>query len=159
MTIRLRILHQKDKVNDYCALGGYAAQVWPTRCSRHGPGAAGADGRGYRRAVRAGAIGVPAPVEGIEKYLGSGTIRGIGPVYTRKLVRAFGGRVFAVIEAEPERLREVTGIGKVRAKRITDAWAEQKVVREIMVFLHVATASGRRGRCGYSGPTVPTPSR
>ena len=78
----------------------------------------------------------PSSVEGIEKYLGSGMIRGIGPVYGRKLVRAFGEKVFDVIEAEPERLREVTGIGKVRAKRITDAWAEQKVVREIMVFLH-----------------------
>ena len=78
----------------------------------------------------------PSSTEGIEKYMGSGMIRGIGPVYARKLVRAFGEKVFDVIEAEPERLREVTGIGKVRAKRITDAWAEQKVVREIMVFLH-----------------------
>ena len=66
----------------------------------------------------------------------SGMIRGIGPVYARKLVRAFGEKVFDVIEAEPEQLREVAGIGRVRAKRITDAWAEQKVVREIMVFLH-----------------------
>ena len=63
----------------------------------------------------------PSSVEGIEKYLGSGMIRGIGPVYARKLVRAFGEKVFDVIETEPERLREVTGIGKVRAKRITDA--------------------------------------
>ena len=63
-------------------------------------------------------------------------IRGIGPVYAKKLVRAFGEKVFDTIEAEPERLREVTGIGVVRAKRITDAWAEQKIVREIMVFLH-----------------------
>ena len=78
----------------------------------------------------------PSSVEGIEKYLGSGMIRGIGLVYARKLVRAFGEKVFDVIEAEPARLREVTGIGRVRAKRITDAWAEQKVVREIMVFLH-----------------------
>ena len=78
----------------------------------------------------------PSSVEGIEKYLDSGMIRGIGPVYTRKLVRAFGEKVFDVIEAEPERLCEVTGIGKVRAKRITDAWTELKVVREIMVFLH-----------------------
>ena len=78
----------------------------------------------------------PSSVEGIEKYLGSGMIRGIGPVYARKLIRAFGEKVFDVIEAEPERLREVTGIGRVRAMRITDAWAEQKVVREIMVFLH-----------------------
>ena len=81
-------------------------------------------------------ISAPSSVEGIEKYLGSGMIRGIGPVYARKLVRAFGDKVFDIIEAEPERLREVSGIGRVRAKRITDAWAEQKTVREIMVFLH-----------------------
>ena len=78
----------------------------------------------------------PSSIEGIEKYLGSGMIRGIGPVYVGKMVRAFGEKVFDIIEAEPERLREVTGIGRVRAKRITDAWAEQKVIREIMVFLH-----------------------
>src|SRR3954452_6339520 len=78
----------------------------------------------------------PTSIDGIEKYLGSGMIRGIGPVYAKKLVRAFGEKVFETIEAEPERLREVTGIGPVRARRITDAWAEQKVVREIMVFLH-----------------------
>jgi exodeoxyribonuclease V alpha subunit len=78
----------------------------------------------------------PTSVDGIEKYLGSGMIRGIGPVYAKKLIRAFGEKVFDTIETEPERLREVTGIGPVRAKRITDAWAEQKVVREIMVFLH-----------------------
>jgi hypothetical protein len=63
-------------------------------------------------------------------------IRGIGPVYAKKMIKAFGEKVFDVIEAEPNRLREVTGIGAVRAKRITDAWAEQKIVREIMVFLH-----------------------
>ena len=108
----------------------------------------------------------PSSVEGIEKYLGSGMIRGIGPVYARKLVRAFGEKVFDIIEAEPERLREVTGIGRVRAKRITDAWAEQKVVREIMVFLHshgVGTARAgadiqdlrRRCRGGDDGEPVP----
>jgi exodeoxyribonuclease V alpha subunit len=63
-------------------------------------------------------------------------IRGIGPVYAKKLLRAFGEKVFDVIEAEPGRLREVDGIGPVRANRIATAWAEQKVVREIMVFLH-----------------------
>src|SRR5580693_7847137 len=78
----------------------------------------------------------PSSIEGIERYLGSGMIRGIGPVYAKKMVRAFGEKVFDIIEAEPDGLREVTGIGAVRAKRITDAWAEQKVVREIMVFLH-----------------------
>ena len=78
----------------------------------------------------------PSSVEGIEKYLASGMIRGIGPVYARKMVKAFGETVFDIIEAEPDRLREVEGIGPVRAQRITAAWAEQKIVREIMVFLH-----------------------
>jgi len=78
----------------------------------------------------------PTSIDGIEKYLGSGMIRGIGPVYAQKMVKAFGEKVFDIIEADPDRLREVTGIGAVRAKRITDAWAEQKIVREIMVFLH-----------------------
>jgi exodeoxyribonuclease V alpha subunit len=78
----------------------------------------------------------PTSIDGIEKYLGSGMIRGIGPVYAKKMVKAFGEKVFDIIEAEPDRLREVTGIGAVRAKRITDAWADQKIVREIMVFLH-----------------------
>ncbi len=63
-------------------------------------------------------------------------IRGVGPVYAKKLVRAFGEKVFDVIEATPDRLREVDGIGPVRAASILAAWAEQKAVREIMVFLH-----------------------
>jgi exodeoxyribonuclease V alpha subunit len=78
----------------------------------------------------------PTTVEGIEKYLGSGMIRGIGPVYAKKLVRAFGETVFDVIQQEPGRLREVTGIGPKRAERIIAGWAEQKVIREIMLFLH-----------------------
>jgi exodeoxyribonuclease V alpha subunit len=78
----------------------------------------------------------PTSIDGIEKYLSSGMIRGIGPVYAKKMVQAFGEKVFDIIEAEPDRLRQVTGIGAVRAKRITEAWAEQKIVREIMVFLH-----------------------
>jgi len=78
----------------------------------------------------------PTSIEGIEKYLASGMIRGIGPVYAQKMIRAFGEKVFDIIEAEPHRLREVAGIGPMRAERITAAWAEQKVVREIMVFLH-----------------------
>ena len=78
----------------------------------------------------------PTSAEGIEKYLSSGMIRGVGPVYAKKLVRAFGEKVFDVIELTPERLREVDGIGPVRAASILAAWAEQKAVREIMVFLH-----------------------
>jgi exodeoxyribonuclease V alpha subunit len=78
----------------------------------------------------------PTSVDGIEKYLASGMIRGIGAIYAKKLITAFGEKVFDIIEAEPERLREVTGIGEVRAKRITEGWAAQKIIREIMVFLH-----------------------
>src|SRR6187399_3043438 len=78
----------------------------------------------------------PTSADGIEKYLSSGMIRGVGPVYAKKLVRAFGEKVFDVIEATPDRLREVDGIGPVRAKSILAAWAEQKAVREIMIFLH-----------------------
>ena len=57
----------------------------------------------------------PTTVEGIEKHLGSGMIRGIGSVYAKKLVAAFGDAVFEIIEQEPGRLREVTGIGPKRA--------------------------------------------
>jgi exodeoxyribonuclease V alpha subunit len=99
----------------------------------------------------------PTSIDGIEKYLASGMIRGIGPVYAKKLVRAFGEKVFDTIEAAPERLREVTGIGPVRAKRITEAWAEQKVVREIMLFLHehgVGTARAVRIYKTYGADAV-----
>ena len=78
----------------------------------------------------------PTTLDGIEKYLSSGLIRGIGPVYAKRLLRSFREKVFEVIETAPERLREVEGIGAVRAERIMAAWAEQKVVREIMLFLH-----------------------
>ena len=78
----------------------------------------------------------PSSLDGIEKYLGSGMIRGIGPVYAKRMVKQFGKDVFDIIEAEPKRLREVEGIGPKRADKITSAWADQKVIREIMVFLH-----------------------
>src|SRR5271156_3453829 len=99
----------------------------------------------------------PTSLDGIEKYLGSGMIRGIGSVYAKKLVRAFGEKVFDTIEAEPERLREVSGIGSIRASRITAAWAEQKIVREIMVFLHnhgVGTARAVRIYKTYGADAV-----
>ncbi|MEB3168768.1 MAG: helix-hairpin-helix domain-containing protein [Synechococcaceae cyanobacterium] len=75
-------------------------------------------------------------------------IRGIGPIYASKLVGAFGAEVFEVIEQAPERLREVAGIGQVRAGRIAQAWADQKVVREIMVALHSHGTPLKR--CGSS---------
>ncbi len=78
----------------------------------------------------------PSTVEGIEKYLGSGLVKGIGPHFARRLVGAFGASVFDVIDHAPERLQSVDGIGRVRARRIVEAWREQKAVRDIMVFLH-----------------------
>ncbi|WP_010637990.1 helix-hairpin-helix domain-containing protein [Acidithiobacillus thiooxidans] len=81
-------------------------------------------------------VSAPTSREGIEKYLGSGMIRGIGPVYAKKLVKAFGEQVFTVIEETPERLAEVDGIGPIRRERMVAAWADQKVIREIMLFLH-----------------------
>lgn len=80
-------------------------------------------------------IVLPTTLEGIEKYLGSGMVKGIGPHFAKKLVAAFGELVFDVIEQSPERLLELPGIGKKRQERVTGAWAEQKVIREIMVFL------------------------
>jgi exodeoxyribonuclease V alpha subunit len=89
----------------------------------------------------------PTTLQGIEKYLGSGMIRGIGPVYAGKLVRAFGAEVFDLIEQHPDRLRNVPGIGPVRAARIIAGWAEQKVIREIMLFLHAhGVGTGRAVR-------------
>ena len=102
-------------------------------------------------------VSEPTSIDGIEKYLGSGMIRGIGPVYAKKLVRAFGEKVFDTIETEPQRLRQVDGIGPVRASRITAAWAEQKIVREIMVFLHshgVGTARAVRIYKTYGADAV-----
>jgi exodeoxyribonuclease V alpha subunit len=78
----------------------------------------------------------PTTLEGIERYLGSGMVKGIGPHFAHKLVQAFGAAVFDVIEQTPARLQELDGIGPKRTARVVAAWAEQKVIREIMVFLH-----------------------
>ncbi len=86
----------------------------------------------------------PTTREGIEKYLGSGMVKGIGPVYARKLVARFGEKIFDIIEHYSARLEEVDGIGPQRRRRIKDAWAEQKVIREIMVFLHSQGVSTSR---------------
>ena len=89
-------------------------------------------------------IAPPHTLSGIERYLGSGMVKGIGPVYASRLVEAFGTAVFDVIEQSPARLQEIDGIGKKRAKKITSGWADQKVIREIMVFLHAHGVSTSR---------------
>ena len=86
----------------------------------------------------------PTSREGIEKYLGSGLIKGIGPVLAKKLVTKFGEKVFEIIDGHSARLEEVDKVGPERRRRIKAAWSEQKVVREIMVFLHAHGASASR---------------
>jgi exodeoxyribonuclease V alpha subunit len=78
---------------------------------------------------------VPASVYGIEKYLGSGLIKGIGPVMAKRIVRVFGKDTLEVIEKEPEKLSEVHGVGKKRIGMIKKAWEDQKDIREVMLFL------------------------
>ncbi len=77
----------------------------------------------------------PSTIEGIEKYLGSGLVKGIGPKYARKIVEVFGERTLEVIDESPAFLKEVKGIGPQRIARIRQSWQEQKAVRGIMVFL------------------------
>ena len=103
----------------------------------------------------------PNTIEGIEKYLGSGMVKGIGPHFAKRLVKAFGEEVFDIIEQTPERLLELEGIGKKRREKITSAWSEQKVVREIMVFLQshgVGTARAVRIYKTYGDKAVETVS-
>jgi len=77
----------------------------------------------------------PHTIEGIEKYLGSGLIKGIGRHYARKIVEAFGERTLSVIDESPAFLKEVKGLGPRRIQRIRESWQEQKAVRGILVFL------------------------
>ena len=79
---------------------------------------------------------MPATAAGIERYLGSGLIKGIGPVMAARLVKRFGADTLRVIDTLPERLRQVEGIGPKRTGMITSAWADQKEIRNVMLFLH-----------------------
>jgi exodeoxyribonuclease V alpha subunit len=86
----------------------------------------------------------PTSREGIEKYLASGLIKGIGPVYAKKLVEKFGEEIFTVIDHYSVRLEQVDGIGPGRRQKIKAAWVEQKAVRDIMIFLHSHGVSASR---------------
>ncbi len=100
----------------------------------------------------------PSSIDGIEKYLGSGMIRGIGPHFAKTLVKAFGEDVFDVIENEPDRLLKLNGLGPKRVERITSGWADQKAIREIMVFLQshgVGTSRAVRIYKTYGADAIP----
>ncbi len=97
----------------------------------------------------------PSTVQGIEKYLGSGLVKGIGPHFARKIVAVFGERTLQVIDESPSFLKEVKGIGPRRIQLIRESWREQKAVRDLMVFLQshgVGTARAVRIYKTY-GPT------
>ncbi len=100
---------------------------------------------------------LPATAAGIEKYLGSGLIKGIGPVNARRIVKAFKEDTLRVIEEETERLLEVEGIGPKRVEMIKTAWEEQKEVKNIMIFLQshgVSTAYGVRIYKTYGNDSI-----
>jgi len=80
---------------------------------------------------------VPASVYGIQKYLGSGLIKSIGPVMAKRIVKEFGKQTLDVIENEIEKLAEVEGIGEKRIKMIKTAWDAQKEIRQVMLFLQI----------------------
>ncbi len=94
--------------------------------------------KNYGRQFKSVRISTHAPktLAGIERYLGSGMVKGVGPILAERLVKAFGAEVFDVIEKTPERLHDLERIGKKRIARITQGWANQKIIRGIMVFLH-----------------------
>lgn len=77
----------------------------------------------------------PADLIGIKKYLGSGLVKGIGPVYAKRITDLFGVETLSIIDLTPERLHEVPGIGKKRVDQIAECWAEQRSIRDVMIFL------------------------
>lgn len=100
---------------------------------------------------------LPATVYGIEKYLGSGLIKGIGPKYAKKIVEQFGQDTLDVIEGEPDRLNEIPGIGTKRVERIKKSWTEQKEIKNIMMFLQghdVSTAHATKIYKAYGNDSI-----
>jgi exodeoxyribonuclease V alpha subunit len=130
--LKVKAKGHRDNITVVGSLPSVSAGEWVTAEGRW------VQDREFGLQFRAEMLNSTAPTtrEGIEKYLGSGMVKGIGPVYAKKLVEKFSEKIFDIIERESARLEEIDGIGPKRRKRIKDAWAEQKVIRQIMVFLH-----------------------
>jgi exodeoxyribonuclease V alpha subunit len=130
--LKVKAKGHRDQVPILGSLPSVSAGEWVTAEGRW------VQDREFDQQFRAEMLNSTAPTtkKGIEKYLGSGIVKGIGPVYAEKLVAKFGEQIFEIIETASARLEELDGIGPKRRKRIKDAWAEQKVIRQIMVFLH-----------------------
>ncbi|WP_327291044.1 SF1B family DNA helicase RecD2 [Streptomyces sp. NBC_01198] len=100
---------------------------------------------------------LPATIQGIRRYLGSGLIKGIGPRIAERIVDHFGTGTLDVIEGEPKRLIEVPGLGPKRTRLIAAAWEEQKAIKEVMVFLQgvgVSTSIAVRIYKGYGDASI-----
>ena len=124
-----------DFARNYVRVTGYAPRVIPGEMlTAEGNWTQDAGQRLF--AATKASVSVPRSVDGIRRYLASGSIRGIGPAYAEKLVAAFGDDVFTIVDRSPDRLREIVGIGEERASAIIEAWHEQRAIRDIMVFLH-----------------------
>ena len=91
--------------------------------------------------VAAFSVESPSDILGIQKYLESGLVKGIGPVYAKKIVDRFGSETLEVIDKTPERLREIDGLGKKKIRQLTESWNAQRSIREVMVFLRSHGAS------------------
>ena len=102
-------------------------------------------------------VTLPATVYGIEKYLGSGMVKGIGPKFARKIVEKFGKDTLEIIETDPDRLNEIPGIGKTRVERLKKSWADQKEIKNIMLFLQsheVSTAHATKIYKQYGSDSI-----
>lgn len=102
-------------------------------------------------------VEAPADIYGIEKYLGSGLIKGIGPTYAGRIVEIFGLDTLEVIDKAPEKLLEVPGLGKKRIDKITTCWQEQKSIRDVMIFLQshgVSPAYAQKIFKTYGGKSI-----
>src|SRR4051794_2346046 len=100
---------------------------------------------------------LPATVQGIRRYLGSGLVKGIGPKLAERIVDHFGADALRVIEEEPARLAEVPSLGPKRTRLITEAWEEQRAIKEVMVFLQgmgVSTSLAVRIYKQYGGASI-----
>ena len=130
--LKVKVKGHRDLVTVVGSLPSVSAGEWLTAQGRW------VQDREFGLQFRAEMLASSAPTtkEGIQKYLGSGMVKGIGPIYAKKLVENFGEKIFDIIETESARLEDVDGIGPKRRKKIKEAWAEQKVIRNIMVFLH-----------------------
>lgn len=86
-------------------------------------------------------VDLPSDLVGIQKYLESGLIKGIGPAYAKKIVTRFGSETLQVIEETPERLGEIQGLGEKKIESIRECWKQQRAIREVMIFLRTVGVS------------------